>query len=91
LEFREAGKGLYATLLVHHFILLISAAWLNGFAVVHPNMHSSYTLSDFDEDLRKGLCRAGCKGEKVILYIEGGNVHASFLERLNTLVLSTPC
>nr|KAJ3421295.1 hypothetical protein HK105_003977 [Polyrhizophydium stewartii] len=62
-------------------------AWMNGITVFQANMHNKYTASDFDDDLRNVLRRAGCKGEKICFILDEGNVlEAAFLERMNTLL-----
>lgn len=36
-------------------------AWMNGLSVYQIKVHNKYMASDFDEDLRAVLRRAGCK------------------------------
>jgi dynein heavy chain 1 len=46
-------------------------------------------LKDFEEDLRKVLKRAGCKGEKICFIFDESNVlKPSFLEYMNSLLAS---
>ncbi|KAJ3260954.1 hypothetical protein HK103_006909 [Boothiomyces macroporosus] len=62
-------------------------AWMNGISVFQPAMHSKYSITDFDDDLRAVLKRSGCKGEKICFIIDEANVmDSSFLERINTLL-----
>ncbi|KAJ3322044.1 hypothetical protein HDV06_003645 [Boothiomyces sp. JEL0866] len=62
-------------------------AWMNGISIFQPAMHSKYSISDFDDDLRTVLKRSGCKGEKICFIIDEANVmDSSFLERINTLL-----
>jgi dynein heavy chain 1 len=60
---------------------------MNGISVVQPPMHTKYTISDFEDDLRVVLKRAGCKGEKIYFILdESSIIDSSFLERINTLL-----
>ncbi|KAK6094055.1 dynein heavy chain [Batrachochytrium dendrobatidis] len=62
-------------------------AWMNGINVFQANMHSKYTASDFDDDLRTLLRRSGCKGEKLCFILDEGSIfESSFIERMNTLL-----
>ncbi|CAK5084784.1 unnamed protein product [Meloidogyne enterolobii] len=62
-------------------------AWMNGYSVVQLKVHSKYKGSDFDEDVRLVLRRAGCKGEKICFIMDESNMlETGFLERLNTLL-----
>lgn len=62
-------------------------SWMNGITVFQPAMHSKYSISDFENDLRTILKKAGCKGEKVVFILDEANVlDSSFLERINTLL-----
>lgn len=66
------------------------AAWMNGISVFKPSMHKSYSIADFDDDLRHVLRRSGCKGEKICFIVDEGNVvDTSFLERMNTLLANS--
>lgn len=50
-------------------------------------MHNKYSPSDFDDDLRTVLRRAGCRDEKIVFIMDESNVlESSFLERMNTLL-----
>ncbi len=50
-------------------------------------VHSKYTATDFDEDMRKVLRRAGCRNEKICFIMDESNMlDTGFLERLNTLL-----
>ncbi|KAJ3372368.1 hypothetical protein HDU91_003796, partial [Kappamyces sp. JEL0680] len=65
-------------------------AWMNGAALHQPVMHAKYSISDFDDDLKVVLKRAGCKGEKICLLLDESNiVDPSFLERINTLLANS--
>jgi len=49
----------------------------------------SYTIDEFDEDLRTVLMRAGCDGEEICFIFDESNVLSSaFLERMNALLAS---
>ena len=62
-------------------------AWMNGLKVFQIKVHGKYSASDFDDDLRDVLRRAGCKGEKVCFIMDESNVlDSGFLERMNTLL-----
>ncbi|KAI8810266.1 dynein heavy chain [Cladochytrium replicatum] len=62
-------------------------AWMNGLSVFQIKVHNKYTAADFDDDLRKVLRRAGCKGEKIAFIMDESNVlDSGFLERMNTLL-----
>ena len=62
-------------------------AWMNGLSIFQIKVHNKYTASDFDEDLRLVLRRAGCKDEKIAFILDESNVlDSSFLERMNTLL-----
>ncbi|KAI9105868.1 dynein heavy chain [Phlyctochytrium arcticum] len=62
-------------------------AWMNGLSVFQIKVHNKYTASDFDDDLRAVLRRAGCKGEKVCFIMDESNVlNSAFLEKMNTLL-----
>lgn len=50
-------------------------------------VHSKYTATDFDEDIRTVLRRTGCRNEKVCFIMDESNMlDTGFLERLNTLL-----
>ncbi|OLY80070.1 Cytoplasmic dynein 1 heavy chain 1 [Smittium mucronatum] len=62
-------------------------AWMNGLSVFQIKAHNRYSATDFDDDLRTVLRRAGTKGERVCFILDESNVlEASFLERMNTLL-----
>ncbi|KAJ3124711.1 hypothetical protein HK098_000907 [Nowakowskiella sp. JEL0407] len=62
-------------------------AWMNGLSVFQIKAHNNYKASDFDDDLRTVLRRAGCKGEKICFILDESNVlDSGFLERMNTLL-----
>src|SRR3954470_5571356 len=62
-------------------------AWMNGLSIFQIKVSNKYTGTDFDEDLRTVLRRAGCKGEKVCFIMDESNVlDSGFLERMNTLL-----
>ena len=62
-------------------------AWMNGLSVFQVSISNRYKGSDFDDDLRKLLHRAGCKGEKICFIMDESNVlESAFLERMNTLL-----
>ena len=65
-------------------------SWLNGASVFQPIMHSKYSISDFEEDLKVVLRRAGGKGEKICLLLDESDIlDPSFLERINTLLANS--
>ena len=48
---------------------------------------STYTVEEFDEDLRGVLRLAGTKGKKMVFMIDESNIQdTAFLERMNTLL-----
>ncbi|EJW75529.1 hypothetical protein WUBG_13562 [Wuchereria bancrofti] len=62
-------------------------AWINGLSVFQLKVHSKYTATDFDEDIRTVLRRTGCRNEKVCFIMDESNMlDTGFLERLNTLL-----
>ena len=62
-------------------------AWMNGLKVFQIKVHGRYSATDFDDDLRDVLRRAGCKGEKICFIMDESNVlDSGFLERMNTLL-----
>lgn len=62
-------------------------AWMNGLSIFQIKVHNRYTASNFDEDLRQVLRRAGCRNEKICFILDESNVlDSSFLERMNTLL-----
>jgi len=64
-------------------------AWMNGLSVFNIKAHRGYTVHDFEDDLRKVMKRAGCKGEKICFIFDESNVlDAGFLELMNALLAS---
>ncbi|KAF2072162.1 hypothetical protein CYY_006521 [Polysphondylium violaceum] len=64
-------------------------AWMNGLSIYTIKVNNNYKSSDFDDDLRMLLKRAGCKEEKICFIFDESNVlESSFLERMNTLLAS---
>ena len=62
-------------------------AWMDGLSFVNIQMHDKYQSSDFDEDLKMILIRAGCKREKICFIIDESDIcEISMLERMNTLL-----
>ncbi|CEF66963.1 Dynein heavy chain, cytoplasmic [Strongyloides ratti] len=62
-------------------------AWLNGLSIVQLKVHSKYSGTDFDEDIKAVLRRAGCKNERICFIMDESNMlDTGFLERLNTLL-----
>lgn len=60
---------------------------MNGLSIFQIKVSNKYTASDFDDDLRTVLRRAGCKGEKICFIMDESNVlDSGFLERMNTLL-----
>ena len=64
-------------------------AWHSGMSIFQIKAHRKYTISDFEEDLRTVLKRAGCKGERICFIFDESNVMGSgFLEYMNALLAS---
>ncbi|CCH61061.1 hypothetical protein TBLA_0D05690 [Henningerozyma blattae CBS 6284] len=62
-------------------------AWLNGFTIVEPAIHNSYSLGDFDEFLKDVLLRCAIEEETVCLLVDESHIlHTSFIERINNLL-----
>lgn len=62
-------------------------SWMNGFTFLQLSIHKNYSASDFDEDLKNLLIRAGLKNEKICFMLDEGDLQeASMLERMNTLL-----
>ncbi|EFA77050.1 cytoplasmic dynein heavy chain [Heterostelium album PN500] len=62
-------------------------AWMNGLSIYTIKVNNNYKATDFDDDLRMLLKRAGCKEEKICFIFDESNVlESSFLERMNTLL-----
>lgn len=63
------------------------ASWMNGFTFIQIQIHSKYSATDFDDDLRNALVRSGCQGEKICFALDEGDVvDVAMLERMNTLL-----
>ncbi|BFZ56714.1 dynein heavy chain [Savitreella phatthalungensis] len=62
-------------------------AWLDGLKVHRIRAHASYTITDFDDDLRKVL-RACTVGRERVCFVldEGSLLESAFIERINTLL-----
>uniref|UniRef100_A0A7S1KNU3 Dynein heavy chain, cytoplasmic n=1 Tax=Percolomonas cosmopolitus TaxID=63605 RepID=A0A7S1KNU3_9EUKA len=70
-------------------ILSKFVSWLNGYSVFQIKAHKNYTLTDFEEDLRDILKRAGCKRETIcFIFDEANALESSFLEYMNSLLAS---
>eukprot|EP01059_Diplonema_ambulator_P000955 TRINITY_DN1073_c1_g3_i1.p1 TRINITY_DN1073_c1_g3~~TRINITY_DN1073_c1_g3_i1.p1 ORF type:complete len:4809 (+),score=2284.26 TRINITY_DN1073_c1_g3_i1:72-14498(+) len=64
-------------------------AWHSGMTIFQIKAHRGYTITDFEDDLRTVLKRAGCKGEKICFIFDESNVMDSgFLEYMNALLAS---
>ncbi|KAI9911312.1 hypothetical protein PsorP6_009030 [Peronosclerospora sorghi] len=64
-------------------------SWMNGMSVFQIKLTSSYTLDNFDDDLRVVLKRCGCEAEKICFIFDESNVlDSAFLERMNALLAS---
>ena len=64
-------------------------AWMNNLTVFQIKAGRTYTVMDFDDDLRQIMKRAGCKGEKICFIFDESNVLSpAFLERMNALLAS---
>ena len=64
-------------------------AWHSGMSIFQIKAHRGYTITDFEEDLRTVLKRAGCKGEKICFIFDESNVmNSGFLEYMNALLAS---
>lgn len=62
-------------------------AWLNGLSVYTIATSNRYSMSDFNEDLKIVLRRAGTQGEKMCFLIDEGQIISpDFLEAMNTLL-----
>ena len=62
-------------------------AWINGLSIFQIKVHRKYTATDFDDDLRTVLRRAGCRDEKIVFILDESNMlESGFLERMNTLL-----
>ncbi|CAE7941528.1 DHC-8, partial [Symbiodinium sp. KB8] len=64
-------------------------AWMNGMTVFQVKTSHSYTLEDFDNDLRGVMWAAGVNGDQVAFIFDESNVLSSaFLEKMNALLAS---
>lgn len=65
-------------------------AWMNGIEVNTLNIHRNFSLSEFDEFLRKLLIKCGVENRKCCLILdESSMIETSFVERLNTLLANS--
>ncbi len=63
--------------------------WMNGMSIYQLKTTQSYTLEQFDEDLRGIIRRAGCQNERLCFIFDESNIkEASFMERMNALLAS---
>ncbi len=63
--------------------------WMNGLSIFQLKTTQSYTLDQFDEDLRGIMRRAGCENERLcFIFDESNMLEASFMERMNALLAS---
>ena len=64
-------------------------SWMNNLTVFQIKAGRNYSLSDFDNDLRAIMKRAGCYGEKITFIFDESNIlSVAFLERMNALLAS---
>ncbi len=64
-------------------------SWMNNISVFQIKAGRTYSVTDFDEDLRTVMKRAGIKQEKICFVFDESNVlSAAFLERMNALLAS---
>lgn len=64
-------------------------SWINGLKVFQIKAGRNYSLSNFDDDLRAVMKRAGCRLEKITFIFDESNViSVAFLERMNALLAS---
>lgn len=64
-------------------------SWMNNLSVFQIKAGRNYSVSDFDDDLRGVMKRAGCKAEKICFIFDESNVlSTAFLERMNALLAS---
>ncbi len=63
--------------------------WMNGLSIYQLKTTQSYTLEQFDEDLRGIMRRAGCQSERLCFIFDESNIkEAAFMERMNALLAS---
>ena len=64
-------------------------SWLNNISVFQIKAGRNYSLTDFDEDLRNVMKRAGVKQEKICFIFDESNcLSPAFLEKMNALLAS---
>ena len=64
-------------------------SWMNNLVVFQIKAGRNYSLTDFDNDLREVMKRAGVKQEKITFIFDESNVLSNaFLERMNALLAS---
>lgn len=64
-------------------------AWMNGLKVVQLRVHTGYTITQFELELRKILLRCA-KGEKVCFLLDESSIlETSFIERMNSLLANS--
>lgn len=62
-------------------------SWMNNLTVFQIKAGRTYSVENFDDDLRAIMKRAGCKGEKICFIFDESNVLGpAFLERMNALL-----
>ncbi len=63
--------------------------WVNGLSIYQLKTTRSYTLEQFDEDLRGIMRRAGCENERLCFIFDESNIlETTFMERMNALLAS---
>ncbi len=63
--------------------------WMNGLSIYQLKTTQSYTLDQFDEDLRGIMRKAGCENERLCFIFDESNIlEATFMERMNALLAS---
>lgn len=63
-------------------------AWMNGLKVVELHVHSQFTITDFDKQLRAVLTR--CVAERICYVIDESSIlDTAFVERMNTLLANS--
>ena len=62
---------------------------MNKLSVFQIKAGKNYGLTEFDNDLRDVMKRAGCKGEKISFIFDESNIlSTAFMERMNALLAS---
>ena len=70
-------------------VLTKFVAWMNGLAIYQIKANSSYTVEQFDNDLRILFKRVGIEGAKIcFIFDESNALSSAFLERMNSLLAS---